>query len=560
MMNKLKFILASMLLPLALQAMADEVSVSDIEVTPGESAEIVINFSATATNLTGYQMSLYLPEGVSLQKDEDDEYLYELSGRHNKNHVFSVNDQSDGGLMLVCYSMTKKTIAAGDGELLRLPVDVSATATGTLSAQLRTVKFSDTNSNVSQLDNVTFNFILATEPEKTEQTLAITELPAMTYGDATYTLPSKTEQELAIAWQSSNESVATVSGNILTITGAGTAILTAIQAGSDEYLPFEGTLELTVGKASLVITANDCLRRQGESNPELTVSYDGFVNGDDVSSLTKAPAVTTTATADSPVGDYAITVSDAETSNYVITYINGTLTVISADAPVEVTDVSQMTDAIYIEPFDARLGDEVDIEVRLKNAADATSYGFELELPDGIEIATDGSGAFDDAVTLSTRNSKHSVTTNRLANGTYKLGVASLSSKTLTGNDGVVLTIKASVAETMAVGVYPVVVRSPLIVYGDGTKPTVQQTQTAVTVEDYQNGDVDGDDVVDLADAVLVINYYVGKPVTTFVYKAADVDGDGVIDLADAVLIINYYVGKIPSLSRGEVNDELEAE
>ena len=70
-----------------------------------------------------------------------------------------------------------------------------------------------------------------------------------------------------------------------------------------------------------------------------------------------------------------------------------------------------------------------------------------------------------------------------------------------------------------------------------------------ITVEDYKKGDVDGDGVVDLADAVLVINYYVGKPVSKFIEKAADVDGDGVIDLADAVRIINFYVGKVQSLA-----------
>jgi len=64
-----------------------------------------------------------------------------------------------------------------------------------------------------------------------------------------------------------------------------------------------------------------------------------------------------------------------------------------------------------------------------------------------------------------------------------------------------------------------------------------------------QKGDVDGDGVIDLADAVLVINHYVGKPVAKFNEKAADVDGDGVIDLADAVRIINFYVGKVQSLA-----------
>lgn len=224
----------------------------------------------------------------------------------------------------------------------------------------------------------------------------------------------------------------------------------------------------------------------------------------------------------------------------------------NTEVDVDVTDISKLDNAIYIEPFTARVGDNVNIEVKLKNADTATSYGFEIELPDGVTITLDSDGSFDEEITLSSRNSKHNVTTNKLSGNIYKIGVASLGSKSLTDNDGIVLIIKANVRDDMPEGVYPVMIKNPLIVYSNGSKPTVQETQTSitVTVENYQKGDVDGDGVVDLADAVLVINHYVGKPVTTFIEKAADVDGDGVVDLADAVLIINYYVGKIPNLSR----------
>ena len=224
----------------------------------------------------------------------------------------------------------------------------------------------------------------------------------------------------------------------------------------------------------------------------------------------------------------------------------------NTEVDVDVTDISKLDNAIYIEPFTARVGDNVNIEVKLKNADTATSYGFEIELPDGVSVTLDSDGSFDEEITLSSRNSKHNVTTNKLSGNIYKIGVASLGSKSLTDNDGIVLIIKANVRDDMPEGVYPVMIKNPLIVYSNGSKPTVQETQTSITVakENYQKGDVDGDGVVDLADAVLVINHYVGKPVTTFIEKAADVDGDGVVDLADAVLIINYYVGKIPNLSR----------
>ena len=221
--------------------------------------------------------------------------------------------------------------------------------------------------------------------------------------------------------------------------------------------------------------------------------------------------------------------------------------IVEVENVVQVTDISKMSNAIYIETASGRAGDDVSIKVCLKNANSATSYGFELVLPQGLSIATTSEGDFDAAVTMSTRG--HTLTTNKLANNTYKVGVASLSSKALTDNDGLVLTIKAHVADNMAVDDYPILIQNPLIVNTDDTKPTVQNTQSKITIEDYLKGDVDGDGVVDLADAVLVINHYVGKAVSKFVEKAADVDGDGVIDLADAVRIINFYVGKVQSLA-----------
>lgn len=62
-------------------------------------------------------------------------------------------------------------------------------------------------------------------------------------------------------------------------------------------------------------------------------------------------------------------------------------------------------------------------------------------------------------------------------------------------------------------------------------------------------GDVNGDGDVDIADAVCIVNYVVGKLNTNFVPEAADVNGDGDVDIADAVHIVNYVVGKINALA-----------
>lgn len=374
-------------------------------------------------------------------------------------------------------------------------------------------------------------------------------------------LPTLTEEGLPLAWNSKDPTIATISDNMLIIKKAGTTTITATQEGNGDYLPFSRDYTLTVQKAELTIKANNCIKNVGEGNPELTVTYDGFKYDDNESSLIKQPVVTTTATTNSSVGTYPITASGAESDNYEFIYVAGTLTVKAHEGEIpsteiDITDIAGMDNAIYIEPFDARVGDDVDIEVRLKNAESATSYGFELVLPDGMSIEVSDDNDFDSEITLSARHKDHVVTSNKLASNIYKIGVASLSSKTLADNDGTVLSIKAHVAANMVAAQYPIMIQSPLLVKADGTKPTMQETTSAVTIEDYMRGDVDDDGVIDLADAVLVINYYVGKPVNKFVEKAADTDGDGTIDLADAVKIINYYVGKTPSLAREKRQNE----
>lgn len=56
-------------------------------------------------------------------------------------------------------------------------------------------------------------------------------------------------------------------------------------------------------------------------------------------------------------------------------------------------------------------------------------------------------------------------------------------------------------------------------------------------------GDANSDGVVNTTDAVLVINYYLGKT-TEIDKKAADINLDGVINTTDAVGIINKYLNK----------------
>ena len=93
---------------------------------------------------------------------------------------------------------------------------------------------------------------------------------------------------------------------------------TCSEANSAEF-------SITVIKAALTITADNKNKDYGAPLPTLTVTYSGLVNGDPAPAT--LPAVTTTATASSPAGNYPITASGASDPNYNISYVAGILTV-----------------------------------------------------------------------------------------------------------------------------------------------------------------------------------------------------------------------------------------
>jgi endoglucanase len=73
-----------------------------------------------------------------------------------------------------------------------------------------------------------------------------------------------------------------------------------------------------------------------------------------------------------------------------------------------------------------------------------------------------------------------------------------------------------------------------------GLTPTPEPEPTPGSV-----GDVNTDGTVDIVDALLIAQYYVGLDPSNFNQDAADVNCDGSIDIVDALLVAQYYVGLI---------------
>ncbi|MFM2295881.1 MAG: hypothetical protein RLZZ350_2294 [Verrucomicrobiota bacterium] len=195
------------------------------------------------------------------------------------------------------------------------------------------------------------------------------------------------------------------------------------------YSPTYVNGALTLVPATLLVSADAQARSYGATNPTLTASYSGFVNGQTfaTSGATGAPTLTTSATTNSTVGSYVITnaVGSLTSSNYLITLTNGALTVTQASLTVTANNFSRaygVTNPIFTGTI-AGLQNNDAITASFSTTATTTSavgtYPIAITLADpssklgnysvttnsGTLTVTNGSGTNNYTVAVSTTNS-----------------------------------------------------------------------------------------------------------------------------------------------------------
>ena len=105
-----------------------------------------------------------------------------------------------------------------------------------------------------------------------------------------------------------------------------------LSGGSDEKYSINlvnGSLEIL--KAPLIISADNKTKVYGDPNPELTMTFSGFVLGQDKNVLNSMPVIETSAGDNSDAGNYDINVSGADDDNYNIIFNRGIFTILKAD-------------------------------------------------------------------------------------------------------------------------------------------------------------------------------------------------------------------------------------
>ncbi len=162
-----------------------------------------------------------------------------------------------------------------------------------------------------------------------------------TYGDGALQARAATA-EGALTYSSSDETIATVDENgIVTVLNAGEVTISVAAAETATQGAAEASYKLTIGKATLTVTAKSHTIRLGDEQPQMGYEVKGFVDAD---TFIKTPSCSVDADW-SKVGVYPIVLADADAGeNYTIQYVNGTVTVESTEDVCEQDETCPVQD------------------------------------------------------------------------------------------------------------------------------------------------------------------------------------------------------------------------
>lgn len=153
---------------------------------------------------------------------------------------------------------------------------------------------------------------------KQDQTITFNALSIKKYGDAGFDLNATASSGLAVSYTSSNPSVATVSGNKVTIVGVGTTNITASQGGNNNYNTATPVVRaLVVEKADQSISfAALASKRYKDADFDLTATASSGLPVTYVSSNPAVATVSGNTVTIVGVGYTQITASQAGNANY----------------------------------------------------------------------------------------------------------------------------------------------------------------------------------------------------------------------------------------------------
>ena len=264
---------------------------------------------------------------ISIAKADQELSIESIADQSSQSATVSVNALVNSGLDLEYAVSGPATIL---GNIITLD--------GTLGTVTVTVSQSGDDNYNPVSSSISFEVV-----EKSAQTITFSLPETATYGTAGIALTATSSADLSVSYEVVSGPGSIVE-NTLILSGVGSIVVQAFNDGDADIVEASVEQTVVVEKATLTASADAQEITFGDPIPELTISYAGFVNDEDISVLSELPVASTSATITSDAGSYAIDLTGGAANNYEIVLESGILTINKIVAGISISNLEFTAD------------------------------------------------------------------------------------------------------------------------------------------------------------------------------------------------------------------------
>lgn len=190
-----------------------------------------------------------------------------------------------------------------------------------------------------------------------------------------------------------------------------------------------------------------------------------------------------------------------------------------------------------------RVGEEIALAVGMNNSVKVTSFQCDIHLPEGFAPVKDEDGNL--SIKLSNRKSaNHILGSNQLPDGTIRVLVYSTTNSLFDGTEGTLFTIDVE-PTTAQPAEYNLTVDGIVAVDENVKQINVEPVTGHILLKPtIAQGDVNGDDEINITDASLTVSHILGNTPEGFLIDKADVNADNTVNVTDVSSIVTIVLGK----------------
>lgn len=139
----------------------ESLSASNVKLMTGKQQEVSIALN-NESEIIMIEFEMQLPSGISIAKDENDEFLTELvSSRVAKSHTLEVADLGNGKYKFLLYSSSNAPLIGNSGDLITFTINCDKNATeGNYQAKVSSILMADKNEKAIYPNDFTFDITI----------------------------------------------------------------------------------------------------------------------------------------------------------------------------------------------------------------------------------------------------------------------------------------------------------------------------------------------------------------------------------------------------------------